>query len=116
MRLAHLAALAAAMASHAWAQAHSGNAAIPPIAQADSAQAPTAPLRHAPLAASGALADGTDDWKAANAAVAQFPRGHADIVRWEAAQHPAGAPAMPHGRHQQHQQHHGQHGQHGGRP
>lgn len=27
-----------------------------------------------------------DDWKKANAAVAQFPRGHADLLKWEQAQ------------------------------
>ncbi len=26
------------------------------------------------------------DWKAANAAVGQFPRGHADLLRWEQEQ------------------------------
>jgi hypothetical protein len=26
------------------------------------------------------------DWTAANAAVAQFPRGHADLLKWEQAQ------------------------------
>jgi len=37
-----------------------------------------------------------DDWKKANAAVAQFPRGHADLLKWEQAQEakPA-APAAP---------------------
>ena len=29
---------------------------------------------------------GLQDWRAANAAVSDFPRGHADIVVWEAAQ------------------------------
>jgi hypothetical protein len=27
-----------------------------------------------------------DDWKKANAAVGQFPRGHADVLKWEQAQ------------------------------
>ncbi len=26
-----------------------------------------------------------DDWKKANAAVGQFPRGHADLLKWEQA-------------------------------
>lgn len=37
------------------------------------------------------------DWKAANAEVGQFVRGHIDILKWEAAQDKAKAakPAMP---------------------
>lgn len=34
-----------------------------------------------------------DDWKKANAAVGQFPRGHADLLKWEQAQEPK--PAAP---------------------
>ena len=47
----------------------------------------------------GEIATDTADWRAANAAVAAFPRGHADVLRWEAAQaapHPAPAAAAPH--------------------
>ena len=29
--------------------------------------------------------EGSTDWKAANKAVAQFPRGHADLLQWEKA-------------------------------
>ena len=36
---------------------------------------------------------GTQDWRAANAAVGQFPRGHADIVDWEAVQAKGGSGA-----------------------
>ena len=36
----------------------------------------------------------TLDWKAANAAVGQFTRGHVDILKWEAA-HPQGDLATP---------------------
>ena len=36
---------------------------------------------------------GAQDWRAANAAVARFARGHADIVGWEAAQAQAGTGA-----------------------
>ena len=36
---------------------------------------------------------GAQGWRAANTAVAQFPRGHADIVGWEAAQAQAGTGA-----------------------
>ena len=32
------------------------------------------------------------DWKAANAIVGQFPRGHADLLKWERA-NPASSPA-----------------------
>lgn len=46
----------------------------------------------------GVEAEATD-WKKANAEVGQFPRGHADILKWEAqqgaAKPPAGAPANP---------------------
>lgn len=48
--------------------------------------APSRPLPHQPLAHSGELVQQPTDWAAANAAVAQFPRGHADVLRWEAAQ------------------------------
>jgi hypothetical protein len=35
----------------------------------------------------------SDDWKKSNAAVAQFPRGHADLLKWEQAQE--AKPAAP---------------------
>ena len=60
--------------------------------------APSLPLIHQPLQSSGAIATDTADWRAANAAVAAFPSGHADVLRWEAAQtapHPAPATAAP---------------------
>ena len=31
------------------------------------------------------------DWKRANAAVAEFPRGHADVLKWEQQNQPASA-------------------------
>lgn len=34
-------------------------------------------------------------WRDANAAVGQFPRGHADLLKWEQQQAPAAAPAAP---------------------
>lgn len=37
----------------------------------------------------------TLDWKSANTQVGQFPRGHIDILKWEAAQRKAAAPATP---------------------
>lgn len=35
------------------------------------------------------------DWRQANADVARFPRGHADIVRWESEQARTAATASP---------------------
>ena len=54
-----------------------------------SPSAPTLPLQHQPLAASGAIVAQPGGWKAANAAVAEFPRGHGDVLKWEKAQNPA---------------------------
>jgi hypothetical protein len=115
MRRAHflaplwLAALAASSPA-ARAQAHDGH--HPPTssstadryAQQTSAidpAAPSLPLRHSALPASGAIETELTDWRQANAAVAQFPNGHMDILRWEATQagQPARVPA-PHGTHQ----------------
>lgn len=67
--------------------------------------AATVPLDHQPLHASGSLATAQTDWRSANQAVADFPRGHADILAWEAAQArttsvPAAAPSIPPGMHQ----------------
>ena len=62
----------------------------PPPALADAAApaAPTAPLHYQNIAPRPLQAEqlGAQDWRAANAAVGDFPRGHADIVGWEAAQ------------------------------
>ena len=58
--------------------------------------APTAPLVYqaiAPRSAARTLPAqqlGAQDWRAANAAVGQFPRGHADLVAWEATEAKAG--------------------------
>lgn len=59
---------------------------------------PVPPLSYVPLPPVGASALVTtlDDWKTANAAVGQYPRGHLDIIKWEQAQEaarpaPAGA-------------------------
>mgnify|MGYP006977462205 CR=1 FL=1 len=43
-----------------------------------------------PLPASGGVEQASTPWQAANAAVAQFPRGHADVLQREKAQ--AGTP------------------------
>ncbi len=93
MRLAHplpsfvWAVCAATLAG--WAQAQS----LPPSA-ADPDSAAVAVL-HTPLPASGTLAPAETDWRSANAAVAAFPRGHADILAWEAAQARAAAAPAP---------------------
>ena len=69
--------------------------------------APTRPLTAAPMAAGKTIANADADWKAANAAVARFARGHADIVRWEKSQagtpQPAQPPVMEHSRHRKEQ-------------
>lgn len=67
--------------------------------------APTQPLQHPPLPASGPIVDQPGDWKAANAAVAQFPRGHADVVKREKSQAKAADQAAPDDTHSHH--HHG---------
>jgi hypothetical protein len=38
--------------------------------------------------------EGSVDWKKANAAVAEFPRGHIDLLKWEERQ-PAPAASSP---------------------
>lgn len=47
--------------------------------------APTAPLVHAamPPAPQGDTAPSHNAWREAHEAVAEFPRGHADILAWE---------------------------------
>lgn len=71
-------------------------------AASDAAQpdAATAPLVHQSLSLQPALADATpspETWRNGNAAVGAFPRGHADIVAWEAQQQSARTPpgALP---------------------
>lgn len=54
--------------------------------------ADTLPLQHQALPASGGVEATNTPWADANAAVAAFPRGHADVLRWEAAER-AAAPA-----------------------
>ncbi|WP_212645974.1 hypothetical protein [Delftia sp. PE138] len=99
--------LAALAASSPAARAHDGshppasssaglNGAIDPAAA-------SLPLRHAALPASGAVETELTDWRQANAAVGEFPNGHVDILRWEAAQAGRSTPApSPHGSHMQH--------------
>lgn len=66
-----------------------------PAADAANPSAPTAPLVHQGLRPQPALeaAATPTDWRTTHEAVAAFPRGHADIVRWEARQGTASAPA-----------------------
>ena len=70
--------------------------------------APTAPLQHQPLPASDAIVAQPGDWKAANAAVAQFPRGHADVLKWEKAQSSTPSQVAPTPDQHNHHQHGGQ--------
>lgn len=94
----------------------------PPAATASPAASPdaaTVPLVHPPFALSTTAADTAPpgpSWREANEAVAAFPRGHADIVAWEARQSatppPPAPPATPHGH--QHGVH--QHQQPGAKP
>lgn len=99
MRLAQLLpvwGLAGWACTAAWAQTS-----VPPVSETPARPvaawldpaAPSRPLRHLPLPHSGTVVDGPRDWRAAHAAVAEFPNGHADVVRWEAAQ-PRFAPAQ----------------------
>ena len=63
----------------------------PGLADASHPGAPTTPLAHPPMASPMAQADPTPpmDWRQANESVAAFPRGHADILAWEARQRAA---------------------------
>ena len=86
---------AAALPVAAQTQAVTGSATDPAAA--------TRPLQHLPLPASGGVETAQTDWRSAHQAVAAFPRGHADILAWEAAQaRGAGTAAqpLPHGMHQ----------------
>ena len=85
-----VAAIAAAASPLAFAQAAPSQSSPP--AQDNrvfSPSAPTQPLQHQPLTASGDIVTQPGDWKAANASVAEFPRGHGDVLKWEKAQNPA---------------------------
>jgi len=73
-------------------------AAFPLLASAADAADPAAPAprpayRSVLPAAPTDLADPAIPWREANQEVARFPRGHADIVRWEERQQPAATPA-----------------------
>lgn len=92
-----LACLALCLPAMAGAQPH----AAADLAPAAAPKATHAPLAYTPMQAQQPLPDADTppaDWRTAHQAVAAFPRGHADIVRWEAGQGPAsaGAPPAPH--------------------
>jgi uncharacterized membrane protein len=55
---------------------------------AAAADAPPPSYRSAFSGLATGVEQGAEDWKKANAAVAQFPRGHADLLKWEAQQRP----------------------------
>lgn len=63
-------------------------------AAAANPDAPAAALSYQALPALGAsaLVRELDDWRQANATVGQFPRGHADIVKWERTRPEAAEP------------------------
>ena len=75
----------------ALASAHAQSLHVPPAAPSPSTAATTAPATAAvpstgPAPAGNAAANPAGTWRAANDAVGAFPRGHADILRWEQAQ------------------------------
>lgn len=84
--------------------------------------APTAPLTHRGLVLeppAGATAPSPPSWRQAHEAVAAFPRGHADIVAWEARQGAqAASPANATSPHApaDHGTHKSSHGSHGSKP
>lgn len=62
--------------------------------------APAPPIRYQSVLdpAPRGVEEGNVPWRAANAAVAEFPRGHIDLLKWEARQgeaRPASAPPAP---------------------
>lgn len=94
----------AALVILAWPVLSHAQSASPPTTLAADAAARVAPLnyRSAFDATPRGVELGTETWKAANAAVGQFPRGHRDVYKWEKAQQqdqkapvpaPAAAPA-----------------------
>ena len=107
MRTAHLACLWLLAFSSAipWAIAQT-----PPTSTLAAAEAiaPQRALVHPPLPTSSSVIAAPQDWRAANAAVGEFPRGHADVLRWEAAQQAVAPAAQPDAAAAQHE--------HGGQP
>ncbi|MEG3002441.1 MAG: hypothetical protein RR855_18025 [Comamonas sp.] len=100
--------IAGAQAAPPSHSSHSGHATPADSTAPDWLQpsAPSRPLRYLPLPASGGVEQASTAWPAANAAVGQFPRGHADVLQWEKSQAAAAqgtaapapsAPAAAHG-------------------
>lgn len=75
---------------------------LPPVAD-PATPVPVQPYRSSLPAAPGPVDSQRTEWRAANAVVAQFPRGHADLLAWEerqaasngTADAPAPVPAQP---------------------
>ena len=104
----------------------------PASPDATRADAPTAPLPYTPMPPQPPLVDALPTpqaWRQAHEAVGAFPRGHADIVAWEAQRGSAPPPApaastaapMPHHQGMQHgmppgKQHGTRHEMHHGSP
>ena len=81
----------------ALAQIDALQAADPSAPAAAPALALPAPQRLAPAELPGDIQRAREIWREANERVAEFPRGHIDLLRWEAANmpRPAGATATP---------------------
>lgn len=94
-RLISMAALAGAGSLAAHAQAPGSVRLDPtPTLQASQASTPVPTMAYRSVFADlpQGLEDTVLDWKAANAAVGQFPRGHADLLKWEQEQARKSAP------------------------
>lgn len=86
-----------ALAILAWPALNQAQPVAQPPAAPGSVADPAAPVpamsyRSVLDTASKGIVQDTDDWQAANARVGQFPRGHADLLQWEAAQGASRAP------------------------
>ena len=73
----------------------------PPSASAQvlNPAAATLPLISPALPVSTAVAQEITDWRAANAAVGEFKRGHADVVKWEKLQASKASDTQPQQQH-----------------
>jgi hypothetical protein len=69
--------------------------AAPALAQPAQGSNTPAPLHYPPLTQQSPQAPAEEGWAAANRAVAEFPRGHADIVDWETRTASPAASAAP---------------------
>ena len=56
---------------------------------------PAVPWRSTLAGVPQGLPPASGDWRQVNAAVAEFPRGHSDILQWETRSAPARAAAPP---------------------